>query len=176
MKNLLKNFIKHVIQESSPKIVGHRGYYSIDPNDPPTIEDIKDAWAKDGLKPYDEDSYHAYFSPEELWRYREYDWSAKTAEGEEVISTSGNKFSDKWNFVPDENENVGLNKWNAMVEKMKSGWKTRDPAHVEIGKNGVVKVGEGNHRLAIAKELGIKVPVMFHFRSNVELSSASNVR
>jgi hypothetical protein len=52
---------------------------------------------------------------------------------------------------------------------------TRNGSTCTLYFNGV-KVGEGNHRLAIAKELGIKVPVMFHFRSNVELSSASNVR
>jgi ParB-like chromosome segregation protein Spo0J len=44
----------------------------------------------------------------------------------------------------------------------------------QVGKNGVAKVAEGNHRLAIAKELGIdKVPVKFLFFDTVELAPQS---
>ena len=45
---------------------------------------------------------------------------------------------------------------------------------MQVGKNGVAKIGEGNHRLAVAKELGIeKVPVYFLFYNNVEVDPHS---
>jgi len=168
----LRQFIFETIQENlavCKKFNGHKGYFEIDPNNPFSIEDVKDAWVNCGLKAYEFDTYHAKYSPDELWPYREYEWSRDTAADEDSI--------DKWQHIPDESGNVGVDKWDATVEKMhKSGWKTSNPAHIEIGKNGVVKVGEGNHRLAIAKELGIDVPVMFHFRENVTLDASSNVR
>lgn len=51
----------------------------------------------------------------------------------------------------------------------KHGWREDEqPLLLFIGKEGNVKVGEGNHRLAIARELGMKkVPVKFMFRRKV---------
>lgn len=154
------------------------GYYDISPKDPPTIREVIDRWAT-GDKAYDPDeAYHAMYSPEELWPYREYTWSSDTAGGTEVLGSDKVSYQDKWYFVPmdDEGQIVGRSQWDHMFREMKTrGWNPNKPAYVEIGKNGVAKVGEGNHRLAIAKELGIKVPVFFSFKSSVSLSAASNV-
>lgn len=149
----------------------------MDPENPFSLKDVIDGWVKCGLKAIEPDSFHAFYSPEELWKYREYTWSAETASHEDVRGTDDEMYPDKWRFLPDEEENTGLNKWNKMVEKMRSvGWNPRQPAYFEIGKNGVAKVGEGNHRLAIAKELGVRVPVVFSFKNSVTMSPASNVR
>ena len=151
----LRQFIFETIQENlatCKKFNGHKGYFEIDPNNPFSIEDVRDAWVHCGLKAYEFDTFHAKYLPEELWPYREYNRSREIA-----------------NMEPE--------MWDTLTEKMKSeGWKDSKPAYVEIGKNGIVKVGEGNHRLAIAKQLGIMVPVMFHFRQSVTLDPSSNVR
>ena len=40
-----------------------------------------------------------------------------------------------------------------------------------MGKNGGVKIGEGNHRHEIATGLGLaKLPVIFHFKQDVSLT------
>ncbi len=122
------------------------GYYKIDPKSPPPIEDILDDW-KEGNKAYDAGSsitglnlpYHGFYSVEDLWKYREYDWSAEKHRGSKE-------------------------QWDTLVSSIKKGYNPKYPILVIVGQNGVVKIGEGNHRLAIAKELGIKmVPVEFMF-------------
>jgi hypothetical protein len=177
----LKKFIKESIisteEDFCRKFDAHRGYYDIDPHQPLSIEDVIDGWAKCGLKARELDVFHAFYPADDLWKYREYTWSAESASLEDVTGTDGATYPDKWRFVPDEDDHVGIDKWNKMVEKLKTkGWSSKQPAYFEIGKNGIAKVGEGNHRLAIAKQLGISVPVLFAFKSNVSLSSASNVR
>ena len=152
------------------------GYYEIQPG--MGLPDILKRWIA-GDKAYDPDNgyFHGYFSPEELWPYREYDWSRESASGIDVIGRDKKPYADKWSMIDDEEGNIGAQKWDSMVKKMKSsGWITRDPAVVQVGRNGKMKVGEGNHRLAIAKELGIDVPVRFIFTNEVHLSSASNVK
>lgn len=153
-------------------------YYDLNPQNPPPIDFVISEWKK-GNKAYDpDDSYHALYSPDEIWPYREYTWSEDTASGKEVMGRDKSAYQDKWHFVPldDEGLIVGRSKWNFMFNELKmKGWNPRNPLYFEIGKNGVAKVGEGNHRLAIAKELGIQVPVFFAFKNFVEKSSASNV-
>jgi hypothetical protein len=167
--NLLRRLIRETILSE--------GYYDISPNNPPVIQDVIDRWVA-GDKAYDpDDSYHALYSPEELWPYREYTWNADTAGGTEVMGSDKTSYQDKWHFVPmdDEGQIVGHAQWDHMYRELQSkGWNKNKPAYVEIGKNGVAKVGEGNHRLSIAKELGIPVPVLFGFKSTVHLSGASN--
>ena len=52
----------------------------------------------------------------------------------------------------------------------------QDPIIVTFGKNGVVKISEGNHRHEIALELGIeKIPVRFIFWQNVSKPSAQEL-
>jgi hypothetical protein len=153
------------------------GYYDISPNNPPSVQEVIDRWVG-GDKAYDPDeSYHALYSPEELWPYREYTWGSDTAEGSEVLGSDKVMYQDKWHFVPmdEEGKIVGRAQWDHMYQELKSnGWNRNKPAYLEIGKNGVAKVGEGNHRLAIAMELGIPVPVLFAFKTSVHLSGASN--
>ena len=154
-------------------------YYDLNLLNPtPSISYVIEEWMK-GNKAYDPDStYHAMYHSDEIWPYREYTWSEDTASGKEVFGKDMKPYQDKWHFVPMDDDGliVGKSKWDFMLNELKTkGWNSRDPLYLEIGKNGVAKVGEGNHRLAIAKELGLRVPVFFAFKSHVEKSSASNV-
>jgi hypothetical protein len=176
----LKKFIREALDvedSKCQKFDAYRGYYDMDPNNPFSISDVIDGWVSCGLKARETETYQALYSPEELWPYREYTWSSDTAGGLEVTGIDKETYQDKWHFVPqdDEGKIVGRTQWDHMYEELKKkGWNKNKPAYLEIGKNGVAKVGEGNHRLAIAMELGIPVPVFFSFKSTVHLSGASN--
>jgi len=147
-------------------------YYDYKPG--MTIDGIIVSWASEGRKMYDEIT-HASFPAKELWPYREYTWTRDSASGNQVTSNKGKAYTDKWAMIADRDDNIGGDKWDAMVATFKSsGWSRTDPLLFMVGKNGKGKVGEGNHRLAIAKELGIEVPVRFVFVYEVELDSASN--
>ena len=114
-------------------------YYTYRPG--MSIPDIVRNWQR-GDKLYDEE-VHTKLDPEDLWPYREY-----------TRSREGGRNS------PEE--------WNELYQKMvSSGWNPKNPALVLIGKNGNALVGEGNHRLAIARELKIPVSVRFEFRQDV---------
>ena len=78
----------------------------------------------------------------DLWPHREYTWSARDARMEPA-------------------------EWAAVLASLKrTGWRADEPLWCEIGRDGGAKVGEGNHRLAMARELGIRqVPVRFVFKS-----------
>jgi hypothetical protein len=85
------NLLRLLIRET----LLNEGYYDISPNNPPTIPEIIERWAM-GDKAYDpDDSYHALYSPEELWPYREYTWSSDTAGGKEVIGSDKTSYQDK---------------------------------------------------------------------------------
>ncbi len=127
-----------------------KSYYTIDPKNPPPIKDVLEDWVS-GMKAYDAGSmmtstnlpYHGFYSVEELWDYREYDWSAEKHRGSQE-------------------------QWDTLVSSIKKGFNPKFPIMLIVGKNGVAKIGEGNHRLAIAKQLGIKtVPVEFSFYNKV---------
>lgn len=176
LRQFIKESIKSFDNDFCQSFNAHRGYYDMDPNDPLPLKDVIEGWSKCGLKANEFDVYHAFYPADELWEFREYSWSAETASQQDVAGSDGMTYSDKWRFVPDEEDNVGLEKWNRMVEKLRSkGWNPKQPAYFEIGKNGVAKVGEGNHRLAIARQLKIPVPVLFSFKNSVSRSTASNV-
>jgi hypothetical protein len=116
-------------------------YYRPEPGT--MMRDIIENYVKHGDKTYDD----VYLFPLGLiWPYREYTWTREKARRS-----------------PGE--------WDTLLQSMKDkGWTENDPAHVLVGKNGRAKVGEGNHRLAIAKELGIRlIPVTFHFWQEVHL-------
>ena len=68
----------------------------------------------------------------------------------------------------------GPERWDRLREWMeKYGWKC-DPAHVYVGRDGKAKLGEGNHRLALAESLGIeKAPTQFW--TNLEVSRTSDM-
>ena len=82
---------------------------------------------------------------EDIWPHREYEWTR-----------SQNRY-----------QQLGLDQeeWDKLkISMMENGWNPDYPLHFQIGQEGGMKVGEGNHRLAIAKELGMKeIPVWFHF-------------
>lgn len=119
------------------------GYYRIDPGKPPAIKEVIRQWIK-GNKAYD-DRPHAWYPIEEVLPYREYKWSREKARRS-----------------PEE--------WDELKQKIKNeGFDPENPIIVLVGKNGKAKIGEGNHRLAIAHELGLeRVPVMFMFYQNVD--------
>ena len=126
------------------------GYYSFEPGTP--IKGVRRRWQA-GDKAYDPDEdgrhYHEIYRPHDVWGYREYTWSR-----------------DKSRHGPEE--------WDQLEKSMLAdGWNPRRPALVQVGKNGVVKVDEGNHRLAIAMKHNIPVPVRFLFYTNVELDRDS---
>lgn len=104
-----------------------------------TLQTIIDRWQNMKQKMYDS-SMPLLISIDELWPYREY------------VRTR-----DKGNRSPEE--------WDELKQNMsENGWNAKDPLIMNIGSDGGVKIGEGNHRIAIAKELGIKeVPVRFIF-------------
>lgn len=117
------------------------GYYWWEPG--MTLKQVIERWQRDGDKTYDDDAGVISYSPKELLPYREYDWKRGQSR-------------------------ASIEEWDELVESLKrDGWKRNNPLIFEIGKRGA-RVGEGNHRLAIANEIGLKsVPVRFIFRPDV---------
>jgi hypothetical protein len=129
------------------------GYYKWKPG--LQLSEVLDRWASQGQKIYD-NSMPAFYTPRDLWPLREYTWTRDTAR-------SGHAWvQGKLVELP------GPLKWDAMKVDLKArGWDPKDPAHVDVGKDGNIKVGEGNHRLALAREIGLsKIPVTIHFVPN----------
>lgn len=132
-------------------------YYKLTPGTP--IKEVIERWVQKGEKALDE-SMPAWYSPKEVWPYREYTWTRDN-------SRDG--------FAKVDGKSVdlpGAVKWDALsIDLKKQGWNPNDPLHLSIGKNGKAKVNEGNHRLAIAVEVNLsKVPIFFHFGQQVERS------
>lgn len=135
------------------------GYYAMNPDAPLSIREVATRWAKDGDKAHDarNDASVFWYPIEDVLPFREYLWSRNDARR-------------------------GSAGWDDLVASMRThGWTTEsdeyrtkgsiDPAHVIVGRNGKVKVGEGNHRLAVARQLGLKrVPVRLHFYQEVQPS------
>lgn len=115
------------------------GYYDLELG--MKISDVLDRWVN-GQKVYDR-SMPVTLSWQEVWPYREYTWSR----------ISSRRTPEEWDSLK--------------LSMEKDGWSASNPAHVQVGKNRRAKLGEGNHRLAIARELDLKVPVFFHFYSEV---------
>lgn len=130
------------------------GYYAWERGT--SLRTVLGRWVERGQKIYD-NSMPAYYSPRDLWPIREYTWTREEA-GQGLARVDGKTID-----LP------GPLKWDALkIDLRTHGWDPRDPAIVDVGKNGVIKVGEGNHRLALAKELGLsKIPVIFSFQNTV---------
>jgi len=109
-----------------------------------TIKQIADRYFKTGDKLRDVDwvgkgEYHIMASIRELDKYKEHNWS---------------RFKSR----------RGDAKWEELVQSIKKeGIKT--PVQVFLYEDEKrIRLGEGNHRLGVAKELGIKkIPVVFFF-------------
>lgn len=102
----------------------------------------------------------------DLWPYREYTWTREHSRPD-TFHVDGKSV---WMS--------GEQKWDALVESMKKrGWDPKYPLYFYIGKDGGAKVGEGNHRLAVARQLGIsKAPVVFYFQTGRVQKSPSAIR
>ena len=110
-------------------------YYS----NPVSVYSVISRWQKAGDKLYDDDQ-PIMLPTEDIYPFREFD---RTREG--------------GRNTPEE--------WDQIVSWLETaGWDPKKPLHMLIGRDGGAKVGEGNHRIAIARQLGIKtIPVQFHF-------------
>lgn len=99
------------------------------------VSTVAKLWASEGKKAYD-DSMPQDYNPDDLWPYREF------------------------------TRDVGVS-YDPSIKAslMANGWQSDRPCHISLGRDGSIKVGEGNHRLALSRILGItKVPVVFHFQ------------
>ena len=119
-----------------------------------SLKGVIDMWQKGGQKLYSDDM-PLMIPVRDLMPHREFKWTRRKARS--GIARVGNKRVDL----------SGPEKWDAMTADLKSnGWDKNEPLYFEVGRDGGQKVAEGNHRLAIAHELGIgKVPVKFLFKS-----------
>lgn len=66
----------------------------------------------------------------------------------------------------------GGSRWDYLVEYMREhGWRKDDPGHIDIDLLGNAKLGEGNHRVNVALEIGLdQVPMQFHYVERVTWS------
>lgn len=112
------------------------GYYS----EAKGLAEIIDRWQLHGDKLYDH-AQPQMLPVADLWPYREYTWTRKDAR-----------------LTPQE--------WDTLKRNLSGGWKRREPLYFEIGRQAGAKVGEGNHRLSLARELRLRqVPVRFIFKA-----------
>lgn len=129
-----------------------------------TVKEIIQKWI-DGDKIYDY-SMPVMMDINDLWKYRDYTWTKDTARsGFGTLYKDGEK----------RKELPGHEKWETLKNSLNSGWSRNEPLHLIVGKDGKAKIGEGNHRLAIWKELGNKtVPVFIFFYSQIYQTSDSS--
>jgi hypothetical protein len=112
-------------------------YYRTNLNSPPSIKEVIRRYADDYDKPRNYNLGH-WYPPSEVWPHREYTWSRTAARRS-----------------PEE--------WDALEQSMRErGWNHDEPLILYVGRDGSSKVGEGNHRLAIAMKLKMRrIPVAF---------------
>lgn len=148
--------MKEILNEWKRYLVESNGYYEIDPQDPPSIREVLKRWATEGERAYDEEKqpdgryYHAKYLMTEIEPYLEYHWTREKARN-----------------TPEE--------WDELKSKISSEG-LKEPLMMEIGQNFKAKLGEGNHRFAIIKEIAqehgfyhkAKVPIRFSFKRDVQ--------
>lgn len=141
--------VAHRVRKSSPHRSSHAlpSYYRIT-NETPKDVALRYVKYGDKIRGY---LPHAIYHPDTLWPLRE------------VTRTRENS----WPSLYGE---TGEEKWDRLKRVFqRQGWDPKDPLYLFVGENGKVMVGEGNHRLAIARELGMtQIPVVFEFRKRVE--------
>jgi len=97
-----------------------------------------------------------WYPARELWPYREHTWTRDTARPGLAWVEGQQLWLD------------GDVKWDALRADMQArGWDEDEPLLMRVGRNGVALLGEGNHRLAIARELDLMVPVELQFEQRV---------
>lgn len=150
----LTDAVRNRLRNKHANIERVAGYYRADPS--LTIEGVARRWAADGDRIRGE-GIHVWLAPRDVWPYREYTWTRETARA--GMTWVGDEMVD----LP------GPQKWDAIKEDMaRNGWRPHERIIVVVGKDGNAKVAEGNHRLAIAQDLGMqKVPVEFMFQDKV---------
>lgn len=122
------------------------------------LDSIIDAWQSEKKKI----AHEGIFNIEELLPYKEYEHTRNTSRSG-FAKTQGPDLS-------------GTAKWDALrLDLEQNGWDSSDPLWLAIGRNGITKVAEGNHRLAIAEKIGIKqIPVKIEFRDSVYMTTKSD--
>ena len=159
MKLLLENWRQYLNENEDdgkfvcpdPDVPGWKVYYSIkDRLNPPSIDDILNCWVENSGYVYDSNvnwQKPALYDPADLVPYREY--------GPDRLRNS-----------------IGSERYEELKADIKENG-IKDPLIIFFGRNGVAKIGEGNHRHEIAMALGLpKVPVRFVFWKNVNLSES----
>ena len=114
----------------------------------PTIKEIAERYYDEGDKAHDSGQtktgrpYTIIASVKELDKYKEYDWNKKHFR--------------KRDIEPEY--------WNKLVKSIKKEG-IKEPIYLILYKNERRgRIGEGNHRLGVAKEIGLKeVPVIFEY-------------
>jgi hypothetical protein len=117
---------------------------AISPGEGLTVADIVRMW-RDKNEKIHEMSMPYMMDADDLWNYREYDWGREN------------------------NRYMNTEYWDELAASMKNGWDKNRPLWLTVGKDGVGVVGEGNHRLAIFRQLGnpTQVPVRISFNKEV---------
>ena len=129
-------------------------YYSGEPG--LTLQTIMERWQENSPRQkLLDDAQPIFLTVRELWPLREFTWTRDKARN---------------GFARVQGKNIwlpGPEKWDVLKENLReSGWDADEPLYLEIGSEGGIKVGEGNHRLALAKELGLsKIPVQIYYRT-----------
>lgn len=150
----LSGELKRLLEKYDKALGLSEGYYGASSST--SLKSVIDMWQKSGDKLYSDDM-PLMIPVRDLMPHREFKWTRSKARS--GIARVGLKRV----------ELSGPQKWDAMVADLKkNGWDRDEPLYFEIGRDGGQKVGEGNHRLAIADSIGIaKVPVVFMFKSGV---------
>lgn len=127
-------------------------YYSLSDHPGLGLEEVIRLWQEESQKLYDDDQ-PLMIPVRDLWSFREYNWTREDSRPGHL--TVGGKLLDL----------TGEQKWDVLTEELKAhGWNKDRPLQFIIGRKGGAKIGEGNHRLAIARKLGVQaVPVSFGY-------------
>jgi hypothetical protein len=132
-------------------------YYDLRKRENLTLEEVSCLWALEDKQAVDA-RIHGFYPVEDIWPLREYTWTKdKSRPGYARINGERKQFN-------------GPEKWEVLKHDMKeNGWRLDEqPALIDLGKSGKAQLSEGNHRMAIAREVGIEeVPVKFFFRRKV---------
>lgn len=124
-----------------------KSYYKMNPRNPLPVETILKRWQENNQKLYDPDtSFHALYPAKYISNFTDVDRKK---------GKYANKSEEEWEELRNSIKNKGYDK--------------DKPVHIKLGKNGIAKIAEGHHRLAVVMDSNpnMKVPVRLHFYQNV---------